>query len=103
MREKKKRYQWFLVKKFKVKLNTALTIMVVIAILSELIKITEYIVPYSNDAGEIIGVYFKKTGLPFHLCSIQVIFVIIARIMKDGPAKQKLLASGDNAAINPDR
>ena len=81
-----------LMKKFKVKLNTALTIMVVIAILSELIKITEYIVPYSNDAGEIIGVYFKKTGLPFHLCSIQVIFVIIAKIMKDGPIKQKLLA-----------
>ena len=81
-----------LMKKFKVKLNTALTIMVVIAILSELIKITEYIVPYSNDAGEIIGVYFKKTGLPFHLCSIQVIFVIIAKIMKEGPTKQKLLA-----------
>lgn len=81
-----------LMKKFNVKLNTALTIMVVIAVISELIKITEYIVPYTNDAGDIIGVYFKKTGLPFHLCSIQVIFVILARIMKEGEAKRKLLA-----------
>lgn len=81
-----------LMKKFKVKLNTALTIMVVIAIISELIKITEYIVPYTNEVGAVVGVYLKKTGLPFHLCSIQVIFLIIAKVMKEGPSKDKLLA-----------
>lgn len=81
-----------LLKKFKVPFQTVLNIMLVIAIISELIKINEYIVPYYNEAGETLGIYFKKTGLPFHLCSIQIIFLFMAKLLKDGSFKDKLLA-----------
>ena len=62
-------------KKKNVSFNTVLNIMLVVAVLSELIKIGEYIEPYTNEAGKVIGVYFDKEGLPFHLCSIQIIFL----------------------------
>ncbi|MBQ8292246.1 MAG: YwaF family protein [Bacilli bacterium] len=81
-----------LLKKYKVSFNTVLTIMVGIAIASELVKITEYIVPYYDEVGTMVGVYFEKEGLPFHLCSIQVIFLFVARMCKDGSFKEKLLA-----------
>lgn len=79
-------------KKKNVSFNTVLNIMLVVAVLSELIKIGEYIEPYTNEAGKVIGVYFNKEGLPFHLCSIQIIFLFIARICKEGSFKNKLLA-----------
>lgn len=79
-------------KKKNVSFNTVLNIMLVIAVLSELIKIGEYIEPYTNEAGKVIGVYFDKEGLPFHLCSIQIIFLFIVRICKEGSFKNKLLA-----------
>lgn len=79
-------------KKKNVSFNTVLNIMLVVAVLSELIKIGEYIEPYTNEAGKVIGVYFDKEGLPFHLCSIQIIFLFIVRICKEGSFKNKLLA-----------
>ncbi len=79
-------------KKKNVSFNTVLNIMLVVAILSELIKIGEYIEPYTNEVGKVIGVYFDKEGLPFHLCSIQIIFLFIVRICKEGSFKIKLLA-----------
>ncbi len=81
-----------LLKKYKVSFSTVLTIMVVIAVISELVKINEYIVTYYDDAGKAIGVYFEKEGLPFHLCSIQIIFLFVARMCKEGSFKDKLLA-----------
>lgn len=80
-----------LLKKFKVPFNTVLNIMLVVAVASELVKIGEYIVPYYEN-GEAIGVYFEKEGLPFHLCSIQIIFLFMARLCKEGSFKNKLLA-----------
>ena len=79
-------------KKKNVSFNTVLNIMLVVAVLSELIKIGEYIEPYTNEVGKVIGVYFRKEGLPFHLCSIQIIFLFIVRICKEGSFKNKLLA-----------
>ena len=81
-----------ILKKKNVPFNTVLNIMLVVAVLSELIKIGEYIEPYTNEAGKVIGVYFNKEGLPFHLCSIQIIFLFIVRICKEGSFKNKLLA-----------
>lgn len=79
-------------KKKNVSFNTVLNIMLVVAVLSELIKIGEYIEPYTNEAGKVIGVYFNKEGLPFHLCSIQIIFLFVVRLCKEGSFKNKLLA-----------
>lgn len=79
-------------KKKNVSFNTVLNIMLVVAVLSELIKIGEYIEPYTNEAGKVIGVYFDKEGLPFHLCSIQIIFLFVVRLCKEGSFKNKLLA-----------
>lgn len=65
--------------------------MLIIAVISELVKISEYIVPYYEN-NQAIGVYFKKEGLPFHLCSIQIIFLFMVRLCKEGSFKNKLLA-----------
>jgi uncharacterized membrane protein YwaF len=81
-----------LLKKYKVSFNTVLNIMLGVAIISELIKISEYIVPYTDEVGKVIGVYFNKQGLPFHLCSIQIIFLFLVKISKEGSFKNKLLA-----------
>ena len=48
-----------LLKKFKVPFNTVLNIMLVVAVASELVKISEYIVPYYEN-GEAIGGILKK-------------------------------------------
>lgn len=80
-----------ILKKKNVPFNTVLNIMLGVAIISELVKISEYIIPYYEN-GEAIGVYFKKEGLPLHLCSIQIIFLFLARLSKEGSFKNKLLA-----------
>ena len=80
-----------LLKKYNVPFNTVLNIMLVAAVISELVKISEYIVPYYEE-GQMVGVYFEKGGLPFHLCSIQIIFLFLVKISKEGSFKNKLLA-----------
>ncbi len=80
-----------LLKKLKVPFNTVLNIMILVAIASELIKISEYLVPY-YDGDVVQGYFFKKTGLPFHLCSIQLIFLLLTKVCKEGSFKDKLLA-----------
>ncbi len=81
-----------LLKKFRVPFKSVLNIMIVIAVASELIKINEYLVPYGVVDGVAEGFYFKKTGLPFHLCSIQLLLLLLTKICKEGSFRDKLLA-----------
>lgn len=61
--------------------NQILNIMIVIWICSEMIKIICNIELVSVD-GKIVNGYLSKGELPFHLCSIQPIFILIARFSK---------------------
>ena len=81
-----------LLNKFKVPFKKVLFAMFIVMIISELIKINEYVVTYTNNEGNVIGAYFDKEGLPFHLCSIQIFFIFLVLVLKDGSFKEKLLA-----------
>lgn len=81
-----------LLNKFKVPFKKVLFGMFIIMILSELVKINSYVQTYTDETGKVIGAFFNKKGLPFHLCSIQIILIFIALIVKEGSFKDKLIA-----------
>ncbi len=58
----------------------------VIGIISETIKVFYYIV--TNDNGN----YLPATDLPFHLCSIQIIFLLILKMSENEKLNKLLLA-----------
>ena len=62
---------WFFTRKAKFK--DVVKTMLIIGIISEIIKVVYYVV--RNEATH--GGYLPKTDLPFHLCSIQIIFIAI--------------------------
>lgn len=59
-------------------------------IISETIKVFVYIIINTDNYGG-MG-YLPKTDLPFHLCSIQIIFIFILNFSKNENLKRKLLA-----------
>lgn len=83
----------------KLKLQTALRILLIIGIVSESIKVIYYILTNENSvaytyAGEdvMFDGYLPKTDLPFHLCSIQLIFILILNITKDEKIRKLLFS-----------
>lgn len=75
----------FLVKK-RPSLGTVTKVLLVIGIISEALKVCSYIV--ENEAE--YGGYLPKTDLPFHLCSIQLIFMVILVLSKSDNVKRTL-------------
>jgi len=63
-------FMLLLTKKLKIKNNVVLSIMCVVALLSELIKIFLNMTPSITK-----GYYLEPGSLPFHLCSIQIFFI----------------------------
>ena len=59
-----------------------------IGVVSELIKVFYYII--ANEA--VYGGILPKTDLPFHLCSIQILFVAIVRFINSQKIKELLLS-----------
>ena len=70
----------------KIDFKAALDIMLIIGIISETLKICSYIV--ANE--ETLNGYLPKTDLPFHLCSIQIIFMLILKLSKNENLKNIL-------------
>ena len=62
--------------------------MFTIGVISELIKVFYYII--ANEA--VYGGILPKTDLPFHLCSIQILFVAIVRFTNSQKIKELLLS-----------
>ena len=77
----------FLAKK-KPSLKNFLRYVLAIGLISETLKICSYIV--ANEAK--YGGYLPKTDLPFHLCSIQIIFMIILVLSEKENVKRILYA-----------
>lgn len=71
-----------------IKFNTAVNIMLVIGVISESIKVFYYIV--ANEST--LNGYLPKTDLPFHLCSIQIIFFAVLKLFKSEKVKNVLVS-----------
>lgn len=89
----------------KLKLQTTLRILLVLGIVSETIKIVYYILTNENVVAYYtynaatesytpvtFNGYLPKTDLPFHLCSIQLIFIFILNITKNEKLRKLLLS-----------
>ena len=72
----------------KLKLKTMCKIMFYIGLISEIIKVFFYIVKNESKFGGIL----PKTDLPFHLCSIQIIFIAIICFTNNEKIKRVLFA-----------
>lgn len=72
----------------KVSLNTWFKTMLYVGIVSETIKVFYYII--QNEA--VYGGYLPKTDLPFHLCSIQILFIVFLNVSKSEKLKRILLS-----------
>lgn len=71
-----------------IKFNTAVNIMLLIGVVSESIKVFYYIV--ANEST--LNGYLPKTDLPFHLCSIQIIFFAILKLTNSEKVKNVLVS-----------
>jgi uncharacterized protein with PQ loop repeat len=78
----------------KQKLEKVVLIMLIIGIISETIKVIYYIV--RNEATH--GGYLPKSDLPFHLCSIQLIFIAILHYSKNYKLKTHRETSKEQAS-----
>ena len=72
----------------KVKLERVYRIMLYVGIVSEIVKIFYY--TCQNEATH--GGILPKTDLPFHLCSIQIIFIAIINFSKNDKLKRFLIS-----------
>lgn len=77
---------WFFTRKAKFK--NVIKTMLIIGIISEIIKVIYYIV--RNEASH--GGYLPKSDLPFHLCSIQIVFIAILHYSKNEKLKKLLMS-----------
>lgn len=77
---------WFFTRKAKFK--NVIKTMLIIGIISEIIKVIYYIV--RNEA--LHGGYLPKSDLPFHLCSIQIVFIAILHYSKNEKLKKLLMS-----------
>ncbi len=72
----------------KLSLNTWFKTMLYVGIVSETIKVFYYII--QNE--KVYGGYLPKTDLPFHLCSIQILFIVFLNISQNEKLKRILLS-----------
>ena len=72
----------------KISFNKVCKSLIYVGIVSEIVKIFTYII--INE--EKFGGYLPKTDLPFHLCSIQIIFIAIVNITKSENLKRFILS-----------
>ena len=70
------------------KLKTMYRILMAVGIVSETVKVFSYILMNEDR----LGGYLPKTDLPFHLCSIQLIFIFILNISENEKIRRILHA-----------
>ena len=73
-------------------LNSVFTTALIIAALSETAKMISVIELVPSQNGELLLPYIPLNHLPLHFCSIQIIFIIVAKFMKNEKKREVLLA-----------
>ena len=64
-------------RKYNFSYDTNLKALFAVGIVSETVKILLNMVSVSGDSFETSGTYLSQDSLPFHMCSVQIIFVIL--------------------------
>lgn len=72
----------------KISFKKCCKILLYVGIISEIIKIFYYIITNEDK----LGGYLPKTDLPFHLCSIQIIFILLINILNSEKVKRFILS-----------
>lgn len=72
----------------KVSVMNLAKIMLYVGVVSEIIKIFYYIIANEEKFGGVL----PKTDLPFHLCSVQIIFLLIINISKNEAFRRQLFS-----------
>ena len=73
-------------------LQRVLTTALIIALASELVKVAGVIEMVPSAGGELLLPYIPMNHLPLHFCSIQIIFIAAAKLMKNDKRREALLA-----------
>ena len=73
-------------------LERVITGALVMAIISELSEILSIIELVPSGSGELMLPYVPLNHLPLHMCSMQIIFIAVAKFMKNETRKEALLA-----------
>ena len=63
-----------------------------ICVLSELVKLFSTVKMVPSSDGTMMYPYLEQQHLPFHLCSLQILFIFYARFSKESERKETLLA-----------
>ncbi len=73
-------------------LQRVLTIALIIALVSEIVKVMGVIEMVPSSSGELLLPYIPMNHLPLHFCSMQIIFIAAAKFMKNDKYREALLA-----------
>lgn len=82
---------WYLVRK-RPPLRQVLSVACIVCIASELIKVLSTLRMVPSSDGTVMYPYLELSQLPFHLCSMQILFIFYARYAKESSFREKLLA-----------
>lgn len=82
----------YLLKKYKPRLKWVLTVACIVSAISELIKTFSLMKLIPSADGTMFYPYIELENVPFHLCSIQIIFIFITRFMKESNKRTTILA-----------
>lgn len=73
-------------------LDRVLTTAIIVVAFSEAAKMTSVIQLVPSENAELLLPYLPLNHLPLHFCSIQIILIIAAKLMKNEKRREKLLA-----------
>lgn len=73
-------------------LDRVLTTALIIAVISEIVKMAGVIELVPSQNGELLFPYLPMNHLPLHFCSLQIILIAAAKFMKDDRRRETLLA-----------
>lgn len=82
----------FSAKKYKPPLDKVLTVCCIICLISELVKIFGAISLVPNSSGKTLYPYMSMADLPFHFCTLQIVFIFIAKLTQNQKLRENLLA-----------
>jgi cytochrome bd-type quinol oxidase subunit 2 len=73
-------------------IDSVLTTALIIAVLSEIVKMAGVIELVPSKNGELLMPYLPMNHLPLHFCSLQIILIAVAKFMKNDKGRETLLA-----------
>ena len=82
----------YLLRKYNVPLSTVLTIACVVCVLSELVKLFSSMEMVESANGKKVYPYIELQHLPFHLCSMQILFIFYAKLASPSTKRTAVLA-----------